>query len=299
MMKLPSLRHLNKTWIVLAVALLIGTLAALAARSYLATQMQAIQNGKKQRTVNLIVAKANLNRGDKLSSENLALRPIPAEYAHSAAVTPDQFDRLDGQVLGYPVKDGEMILWGMMETKKAPTFSSRVEPGRRAITVQVDEINSISGMLEPGDVIDLILSLDRSGTKISLPLLQGVRVMATGQRSVDDPKGGEKYRYATVTLNTTPGEAQNLIAAREAGKLTALLRNPVDHALIGKQGSDLTSLLGDTRALAARAAHGARTIPVLYGGSGATFPSESLERRTARARGAVPGPGLAPISSAD
>ncbi len=287
-----SLRNLNKTWIVLAVALLIGALAALAARSYLATQMQAIQDGKKQRMVNLIVAKANLNRGDKLSNENLALRPIPAEYAHSAAATADQFDRLDGQVLGYPVKDGEMILWGMMETKKAPTFSSRVEPGRRAITVQVDEINSISGMLEPGDVIDLILSLDRSGTKISVPLLQGVRVMATGQRSVDDPKGGEKYRYATVTLNTTPGEAQNLIAAREAGKLTALLRNPIDHAAIGKQGSDLASLLGDMHAPAARAGQGARTIPVLYGGSGATFPSESPGRRPARS--AASAPGMAP-----
>jgi pilus assembly protein CpaB len=233
--------------------------------------MRAIQAGNQQRTVNLIVAKANLKRGDTLSSDNLALRPIPVEYAHSVAATPDQFDRLDGQVLGYPVKDGEMILWGMMETKKAPTFSSRVEIGRRAITVQVDEINSISGMLAPGDVIDLILSLDRSGVKISRPLLQGVRVMATGQRSVDDPVSGEKYRYATVTLDTTPAQAHQLIAAREAGKLTALLRNPLDHGQ-----PDLASLPGPGSG-PARAPHGersARTIPVLYGGSGAALPSQ-------------------------
>jgi pilus assembly protein CpaB len=279
MMKSLSLPRLGKTWIVLAVALLIGTLAALAARSYLANQMAAIQAGSKQRTVNLIVAKANLNRGDKLSSDNLAVRPIPVEYAHSVAATPDQFDRLDGQVLGYPVKDGEMILWGMMETKKAPTFSSRVELGRRAITVQVDEINSISGMLEPGDVIDLILSLDRGGRKISLPMLQGVRVMATGQRSVDDPRSGEKYRYATVTLNTTPDEAHKLIAAREAGKLTALLRNPADP---GRAGAvDLASLLGDAQAMHGQAASGTRiarttrTIPVLYGGGGAPLPAQA------------------------
>lgn len=272
MIKLTFLRNLSKTWIVLAVALSIGVLAALAARSYLATQMRAIQAGNQQRTVNLIVAKANLKRGDTLSSDNLALRPIPVEYAHSVAATPDQFDRLDGQVLGYPVKDGEMILWGMMETKKAPTFSSRVEIGRRAITVQVDEINSISGMLAPGDVIDLILSLDRSGVKISRPLLQGVRVMATGQRSVDDPVSGEKYRYATVTLDTTPAQAHQLIAAREAGKLTALLRNPLDHGQ-----PDLASLPGLDSGSAVRVPHGersARTIPVLYGGSGTALPSQ-------------------------
>jgi pilus assembly protein CpaB len=271
------LRNLSKTWIVLAVALLIGALAALAARSYLATQMRAIQAGNKQRTVNLIVAKANLKRGDTLSSDNLAVRPIPAEYAHSVAATPDQFDRLDGQVLGYPVKDGEMILWAMMETKKAAAFSSQVELGRRAITVQVDEINSISGMLVPGDAIDLILSLDRSGVKISRPLLQGVRVMATGQRSVDDPVSGEKYRYATVTLNTTPAEANNLIAAREAGKLTALLRNPLDQVAVGKP--DPASLLGSGSGPAAITQQGersARTIPVLYGGSGAALPSQAL-----------------------
>jgi pilus assembly protein CpaB len=273
------------------VALLIGALAALAARSYLATQMQAIQAGNQQRTVNLIVAKTNLKRGDKLSSDNLAVRPIPADYAHSVAATPDQFDRLDGQVLGYPVNDGEMILWGMMETKKAATFSSRVEIGRRAITVQVDEINSISGMLAPGDVIDLILSLDRSGVKISRPLLQGVRVMATGQRSVDDPASGEKYRYATVTLDTTPAQAHNLIAAREAGKLTALLRNPLDHGL-----PDLASLPGPDSGPATRAPHGERSvriIPVLYGGSGAALPSQALGQEQEQKRRAAPATGMA------
>jgi hypothetical protein len=35
------------------------------------------------------------------------------------------FARIDGQPLAYPVKAGEMILWGLMETQRAPTFSSQ------------------------------------------------------------------------------------------------------------------------------------------------------------------------------
>src|SRR5690606_18918337 len=147
-----------------------------------------------------------------------------------------------GRAVAFDVKAGEMLMWSQMEGEKVPTFSTRIEAGRRAITVAVDEINSISGLLEPGDLIDLLVTVDQQGEKVTVPLLQGVRVMATGQRSVDDPKSGERRMYSTVTLNTDPLQAQNVVLAREAGRITALLRNPQDSTpLPGMQG-DLAAL---------------------------------------------------------
>lgn len=264
----------GKTWVILGVALAIGGLAALVARNYLSNQMAAIDARAKGETVTVIVAKGDIAKGATLSNQNVALRPIPIEFAHSAAVVPGDFERIDGQVLAYPVKAGEMILWGLMETQKVPTFSARVEAGHRAMTVPVDEINSISGMIEPGDTIDIIVSLDQNGKKMTFPLLQNVLVMATGQRSADDPKNGERRQFSTVTIDTTPAQAEHLIAARETGKLTALLRNPQDKQAFGTAKYDVEALLGLKES---SGVHGQRGVAVIYGGNTlSSLPPEAL-----------------------
>jgi len=278
MMKLAILRSLkpDKTWAVLALAIGIGVVAAIGAKRYLSNQLAAIEARATGKTVAVIVAKRDLAKGTRLSADSLAVRPVPQKFSHSVAVVPEQFDRIDGQVLAYPVKSGEMILWGLLEDKKSPTFSARVEAGRRAMTVPVDEINSISGMLEPGDTIDLMVTIERKDKKITFPLLQSVRVMATGQRSADDPKSGERRRYSTVTLDTSPAQAQRVIVAREAGKITALLRNPQDKQAIPNAAGDVAALLGIKDGAEQLADGDEQQIPVLYGGRGSRFPTNGL-----------------------
>lgn len=270
----PPFSKINKTWVVLGAALAIGLLAAVATRSFLSSRVAEIEARNVHQTLSVVVAKADLAQNTILSSDNAAVRKIPVEYAHSGAVLPGDFERIAGNAIAFPVKAGEMIMWSQMAGKRVPTFSARLAAGRRAITVVVDEINSISGMLEPGDLIDLMLTIEQNGRKVVLPLLQSMQVMATGQRSVDDAKNGEAAQFATVTLDTTPAQARNLIIARESGKLTALLRNPADKAAPGQQDYDL-SLLFDARPdslpLPQR-----RGIPVLYGGSGMPAPPDAL-----------------------
>jgi pilus assembly protein CpaB len=157
--------------------------------------------------------------------------------------------------------------------------------GRRAITVPVDEINSISGMLEPGDMIDLYVSLDYQGRKITLPLLQAVEVMATGQRAIDDPKSGERREFTTVTLDTTPEQAQSVIVARDTGKITALLRNPQDKKPLPEARGDVAGLLGlKDRGDTASMGLVDPQVPVLYGGQG-RYTDEQLNLAAGRHQG--------------
>lgn len=270
---------LNKTWIILGIALIIGCMAALAARTYLSSQVEAIEARGKSKTRNVVVASRELRRGDKLTSDNVAVRSIPMDYAHSTAVPPDAFERIDGQALAYPVHAGEMILWGLMESKRSPTFSAKVAAGHRAMTVAVDEINSISGMLEPGDLIDLLVTVDSRGRKITRPLMQSVQVMATGQQASASPREGERRQYSTVTIDATPAEAQNLIMARDAGRITALLRNPEDKSRIAGTNVNMVELLNST---VAQIAMPEGSIPVLYGGSAKMAP-EALSMTRAKA----------------
>jgi len=268
---------LSKTWVVLIVAVVIGGLAAFAASSFLSGRLADIEARSQGKTVNLVVAKRDLVRGDSLSSDNVAVRAIPADFAQSGAVLPEQFGSIEGEAIDFDLKAGEMLMWSQMEGKKVPTFSARIESGRRAITVAVDEINSISGLLEPGDLIDLLVTLDRQGQKLTVPLMQGVRVMATGQRSADDPKSGERRLYSTVTLNTDPRQAQTVVIAREAGRLTALLRNPQDTTPLDGMQADLMTLLATRPPIGtATAAVPLPTVPVLYGGSSGIIPPEGL-----------------------
>jgi pilus assembly protein CpaB len=272
----PKKLRPSKTWIVLGVALGVGLLAALVAQRYLSNQMARIEAAGKGNTVNLVVAKVDLKEGTSLSSANLAVRAIPADWAQSTAVAPGEFDRIDGRVLNTSLKAGEMVLWSQVKDRQPPAFSTRIAPGHRAITLAIDEINSISGMLEPGDQIDLMVALDQKGRKAIVPLLLGVTVMATGQRSVDDPKSGERREYSTVTLDTDPQEARNLIAARELGRITALLRNRQEPAPARRAGVDLASLMTQREVAAGNGEGG---VPVLYGGGRLAEQDTALARR--------------------
>jgi pilus assembly protein CpaB len=277
---LPKSTASKKTLIVLGTALVIGLVAAWIAKNYLTSQMEAIEARNKGQIVEVVVAKKNIKPATVLREEHISIRKIPAEFWHANAIHPRDFSKIQGRVLDYPVGEDQMILWGLLQTKKAPTFSSVVQPGRRAMTVPVDEINSISGMLEPADKIDLLLSVSNEGKKTVLPLLQNVSVMATGQQAIDNPQTGERRQFSTVTLDITTEQAKNVIIAREVGKLTALLRNPADQEVVSRTAQDLSALLGGSRkantAVAEAVTAAERKIPVLYGGSGNKFSSEDL-----------------------
>jgi pilus assembly protein CpaB len=276
--------NINKSTAILGIAIAIGLLAAFAARSYLANRMEAIESRSKGNMVNVVVAKGKLQKGDLISSETVAVRSVPSDYAHSNALMPNQFGTFDGKALAYAVNAGEIIIWSMLETQKTPTFSARVDAGRRAITVPVDEINSISGLLEPGDLVDLLMTMSHQEKKYTFPVLQAVKVMATGQRSVDDPKSGERRQYSTVTLDASMEQAQNIIAAREAGKITALLRNPNDAQEVKGASKTLASILGLGDSNRLKGSFGSREVPVLYGGKSGKLSTEGIELSAASRR---------------
>ena len=121
----------------LGIAIVIGALAALGARNHPSQGMGAIQARGKGEQVQVVVAKGKMQKGDVLSAASLAVRGIPSDFAHSNALLPDQFDSFEGKVLAYGVKAGEMILWSMLEGKKAASFSARVEEGGFATTVPI------------------------------------------------------------------------------------------------------------------------------------------------------------------
>ncbi len=275
---------INKNWIVLIAALGVGALAAIGAKNYLSNQMAEIEAREKNKAmVQLVVAKADMEKGSVISPENVAVRKVPKEWAHSGAITPEQFGRAEGSVLAYPASAGEPVIWSQLEGQRMPTFSARLAQGRRAVTVPVDEISSLSGMVEPGDLIDMVVSVKKDNRNFTFTLLQSVTVLATGTKASQDDNDpdGRGRQFTTITLDTTPEDAKRVIAAREVGRVTALLRAPNDASGVSRDRSDALALLG----LSGGTSSTGSSVPVIYGGGPITEGQRMGPRLSADALG--------------
>lgn len=277
----------NKTHVILAVALSIGGIAALSAKNYLIHEMETIESQHQSTMSEVIVAKKAVLAGELLTADNLAIRKVPSAYIPSTALDPEKFASIEGKLSAYELKSGDMIMQSSIANPKIPSFSTQLKSGRRAITVAVDEINSISGMLEPNDKIDLLVTIDQEGQKITQPVLQNVNILATGQQAHNARNSthqDEVKSYDTITLDISPEEAELIISARETGKLTALLRNPSDKQTTSinyvpqkKMPSITASIPPMLEESIANTPKIARGIPVLYGNQAQNMNMENLQ----------------------
>jgi pilus assembly protein CpaB len=243
-------RHRNPLLFVAALGL--GGLAAFGTRGYIAGQL-AIERERlvpRQPMAQVVVAKRDLPRGEVVSADTMAVREVPRDYLPATSVPPERFDALAGARLAQPMRAGEPLVQGVLEAADPSAFSARVRSGIRAITISVDEVNSMSGMLQPGDRIDLLLSvrLPAGGPaplpqELTRPLMQDLRVLATGRQVRPGGESRQERGFTAITVEVTPEQAQKLVVAQRSGKLTALLRNPQDRDPIAPRAMDVYGLL--------------------------------------------------------
>jgi len=254
-----------RTWLVAMVAVAAGLLAAWSAREHLRERAALLEAQLQVRSVARLVAAHDLPAGARLDANQVAIRDVPADYAASDTLEPGRFGDIDGAVLNQPLRRGDPIIAAHLH-RAVDTFSARLEAGRRAVTIPVDELNALSGMLTPGDFIDLYISFEHRSRLLTAPLLQGVRVLATGRQALGDAAtersntrnnahnsahNNERNRYATITLDVAAADAVKLVVARQTGRITAMLRHPDDAATTRVAAhDDLAALLGVARAAA-------------------------------------------------
>ena len=245
----------NKNWIMLSVAVVIGLVGMLLAKTFIQGRVADYEAKIKgdMRTTKVVVPKMDLPPGAVVTGDNMAIRDVPTLYVHRDVVTPEKFTVAEGQRLSFQLDSGKPLLWAHLEGGSSPNFSGKLPNGKRAMTISVDDINSISGMLQPKDKVDIILTMTRVGDKqkITFPLMQDVSVLATGtkissERGVD-PKTGQPVSttYRTATLLVSQDEAKKIILAQDTGKLTLILRHPDDNKPLPKERITVAHLLDE------------------------------------------------------
>jgi pilus assembly protein CpaB len=115
-------------------------------------------------------------------------------------------------------------------------------PGYRAVSINVDAVQSASGLVLPGDHVDVILtqsfaaqSTDAAHRTVGETVLRDLRVIAVDQNlnpvsKVSDSRNtlGELHMPKTVTLEVTERQAAMLLVADQLGKIQLALRGQQD-----------------------------------------------------------------------
>ena len=211
---------------------------------------QAKQNlaAFQENTVDIVLAKADIPSG-KLISENMLYtqrvdkNSLPAEAATSVARVVDRISTVS-------IKEKYMIpvdklVW---PTTKETTLAAKTPIGKRAMTIAVDNISSLLGMIKPGDYVDVIgiipLPVEVDGKQAAepatVPLFQNVLILSVGtELGAASEKESASRRKASeftpkesaaplITLSLSPEEANILAFVKEQGKIQLILRSPGD-----------------------------------------------------------------------
>ena len=225
----------------------LGAFGVFYSKQYIEEQVNYYKSqlDKTEPMVSVVVPARKLLRGETVSDEILRFREIPEKYADSNSVSERDFEIALGQIIDFDVDEGRPLLWAHLQGGKSPTFSGQVPAGLRALTVRVDEINSISGFLQPEDRVDLLLRHGSGDNQEIFPLIERLEVIATGEQTLVEKNGSSATRnFSTITVQVSPDEAQRITLAQSVGQITAVLRNPEDESPLAGGTINVNALLG-------------------------------------------------------
>lgn len=222
----------NKSSIILLVcAVIAGAAGWYLSKQYINKEVTSYKASfaAEREAVPVVVASFDLNVGDVVSAQNASVREIPKAFVPANALQPNQFGTvLDGRQVVHPVKSGDPILAINVSQVKVSGLASLLKEGERAITIPVSTLDTFSGFLNPGDYIDLMITMKDSDQKRTVPLAQNLRVLAIGSDLDDGVPEQQKVRKGEITLGVNLLTATRLIHAQTVGDITLLLRKPDD-----------------------------------------------------------------------
>ena len=265
----------NRLKIALVVAVFFGLIASYGIYSFLRQQRQA-NEALRNETQNIVVANKDIPAGTMINEEFLKKGMLKASPWPKASVPAGAFsspEQLVGKTNRVKILANEPILESRLAGEGAG-LTVRLEAGKRAMAVRVDEIIGVSGFIVPDDRVDVIVTATPPGAnkqddRISKIVLQNKRVLSVAQST--EQKDGKPQVARSITLEVAPDEAEKLSLASQEGSVVLALRGVGDDSEAKTQGSnkrDLLSVVAARRKGAARSTLQARDsyrVEVIHG----------------------------------
>jgi pilus assembly protein CpaB len=207
-------------------------------------------------TVGYFVAARPLSKGTLAREQDFAVRSAPSGQIPAGAIldTPDNKVGLPGSLVRNFIEINTPItMQDILRPSDRGFLASVLAPDSRAISIKVDEESGVSGLIRPGDFVDVVLTQvfdkdEPSRRALSETVLGNVRVIAIDQEiaqgarqetqqaatqgkkgvaAAPQPRAGGKISQ-TVSLELAPEQVKRITVARQLGTLSLVIRAAVD-----------------------------------------------------------------------
>ncbi|HTI82258.1 MAG TPA: Flp pilus assembly protein CpaB, partial [Acetobacteraceae bacterium] len=205
-----------------------------------------------------------LARDDDFTTRAVAAADLPAD---AIVESPEARTGLRGSLIRNYLDTGNPVTRAdILRPRDRGFLASVLSPGSRAVSVAVDAVSGVSGLVWPGDHVDIVLThqIDKANPAhhvLSETVLANVRVIAIDQEIVQGATSVGKVAQ-TATLQVAPEQVEKVTVAGHLGKLTLSIRSATEPDAIvpatttfagdvspalGRQGNDHTMTVFEGR----------------------------------------------------
>jgi len=176
----------------------------------------------------VLVATQDIQARAKISPDMFVKTQRPAEQAGAEPISDPKV--ISGDIALVAIPTNTIITSTIVGRPPESTLTVTLRPGMRAITIPIDRVKAVAGLLQPGDRVDVVAVPPKAGNRppIGATIIRGALVMAINATtdtsgSTPSPDNGGA---GTATLGVTPKQA-NLIAMADLNTTLRLaLRSP-------------------------------------------------------------------------
>ncbi len=211
----------------------------------------------------VVVARVDIKALDVIDDSMLQIITVPKKFVQNGHIS--NIEEVTNTIAAVSILKGEQITKPRITQPGVRTgLAPEIAPGKRAYAIPVNDSQAVSKLIKPGNRVDVLSVISYAPGKIEMQkvktVLQGVRVLSTGQRVTNQlplalEKRDEKYRtvnlesradYRSLTLELEPEEIQKLIFLISSGaRIYTVLRNTNDTSLQRIPATELYDVLGE------------------------------------------------------
>lgn len=225
---------------------------------------------KGDKTATVIAAARDMPAGTRLRKGDVKLVKVGDKDIPKGAIT-DEKAALDHALL-FPLSVNETVTVAKI-ANGIEGVSALIEPGKRAVSVPITDISGAAGLILPRSHVDVLFTRPGNMAEaVTTTVLQDAVVLSVGRvtevTATPAAPGGSSSSTPTtvappstqtraVTLLVTPEQAEKIELAKNQGKISLSLRNPLDRDTMTDSGATTTANLFSPNALRARGRVGA------------------------------------------
>jgi pilus assembly protein CpaB len=177
----------------------------------------------------VLIAAQDIAPRERITDAMLSKQVRPASAAEPGAISdPSQ---AIGSLALITIPAGTQLTASEIGTNVAFALPVRLQPGMRAVSIPVDRVKDVSGLIQPGDRVDVIAIPPQKSNgppPKAVTIFRAIRVLSVGstlENASATPSPAEQ-EAATVTLEVTPAQADLLAWADANSTLRLALRSP-------------------------------------------------------------------------